>query len=409
MAAVLQDRPATPQSAPQEIPNAALRDYKMAPKLFDENIKEMFRVCAEAGVSDIYIKTDNNVKVKLHSGYYEIGGRRIAAAEAESVLAFVFQGPNGMVMINSGTPIDGSFDIGDASARLRFRYCATGCFERGRVGLEIVVRTIESMPKPIDGMGIPAAIIQNFIPDDGLVMVTGPTGSGKTTLLAGMIRHTLEDETRSLRFLTYEDPIEFTYDKVVKNRSHITQTEVSRAIDGGYPNCGRNAVRRAPNVIFYGESRDRATMDAALEGANTGHAVLTTLHSQGVPESIKRISDLYPGGDKGLKMQEAVDCLRMIVTQFLVPTADGKGRVPVREYLVFDAPLRDKLSLIDDPTRLVNAVRAEVRSRDQSMLSCARGLFAEGRISQQILNRFIRREQELEQVEKHSAGGVYVA
>jgi len=392
------ERPAQAGSEPakKQMP-AVLQQLQFGSRIDDDGIKALLLAAAEANASDIVVKSNTYALVKVHGVYYPVA-KRLERSEVEAVLNFVFRGTSGYVKVQSGEPVDGSLDLQARNGdKVRFRFNGTGCAVQSGDGLDITIRIINAQPPSVADLKLEQEIIDNIIPDDGLVMVSGPTGSGKSTLLAAGIRHGLEDPKRHLRFLTFEDPIEYVYYGVKSATSHITQTEVSRFIKGGFPAAGRNYVRRAPNVILFGEARDRETMDGAMEGANTGHAVITTVHSQGVPETIKRVADLYQGEDKSTKMMELLDCLRMVVSQQLVPRLQG-GRVSIREYMVFDAELRERLSWIEDPNRLVAEIRSELKKRGTTMYAHAQRLHAAGEIADLCLEKFRRRESGHERI-----------
>jgi twitching motility protein PilT len=206
------------------------------------------------------------------------------------------------------------------------RFRVNAYFQRGAVAAAF--RLIPSKTVPIEQLGLPPVIRDFSRKPRGLVLVTGPTGSGKSTTLASMINEI--NETRDEHILTIEDPIEFVH-------SHKRCIINQRELGGDCPSFGlalKAALRQDPDVILVGEMRDMETIGTALTAAETGHLVFATLHTQDAPQTIDRIIDVFPHNQQGqVRMQLAVG-LQGIVTQTLVPTADGEGRCVAAEVLV---------------------------------------------------------------------------
>jgi len=221
--------------------------------------------------------------------------------------------------------------------------------------------------------------------------VTGATGSGKSTLLSSIIRSFAEDPNCNRKILTYEAPIEFVYDSVQKTSCVISQSEIPRHLptfDAGI----RNALRRKPRLILVGECRDKVTIDALLEASLTGHPVYTTVHSNGVAETVRRLVNSFPEEERNSKILDLVETMRLVIWQKLVPTVDKK-RTPLREYLVFDPPTRTMLSKLD-PDQVSIQTRKLVKDRGQTMYHDALKKHKEGIISDDVL----------EQIERYSKG-----
>jgi twitching motility protein PilT len=213
------------------------------------------------------------------------------------------------------------------------RFRVNAYHQRGSVSAAF--RLIPSKTVPIEELGLPP-IIRDFAKKPrGLVLVTGPTGSGKSTTLASMINEI--NETRSEHILTIEDPIEFvhTHKKCIVNQRELGTDAQSFGL------ALKAALRQDPDVILVGEMRDMETIGTALTAAETGHLVFATLHTQDAPQTIDRIIDVFPSNQQGqVRMQLAVG-LQGIVTQTLVPTADGEGRTVAAEVLVPTAGVRN--------------------------------------------------------------------
>jgi twitching motility protein PilT len=206
------------------------------------------------------------------------------------------------------------------------RFRVNAYYQRNSVSAAF--RLIPSKTVPIEELGLPPVIRDFARKPRGLVLVTGPTGSGKSTTLASIINEI--NETRSEHILTIEDPIEFvhTHKKCIVNQRELGTDAHSFAL------ALKSALRQDPDVILVGEMRDMETIGTALTAAETGHLVFATLHTQDAPQTIDRIIDVFPSNQQGqVRMQLAVG-LQGIVTQTLVPTADGQGRCVAAEVLV---------------------------------------------------------------------------
>jgi twitching motility protein PilT len=162
----------------------------------------------------------------------------------------------------------------------------------------------------------------------GLILVTGPTGSGKTTTLAAMLNEI--NEKRACHIVTVEDPLEFVHrDK----RSIVTQREVGIDTDS-FLSALKTVLRQAPDIILIGEMRDTETMHAALQAAETGHLVFSTVHTRSASETMERILNMFPPEDKAQISLRMSQSLQGVIAQRLIPSADGKGRVPAMEIMV---------------------------------------------------------------------------
>ena len=183
---------------------------------------------------------------------------------------------------------------------------------------------------PIEKLGLPPVVREFAKKPRGIVLVTGPTGSGKSTSLASLINEI--NETRDDHILTIEDPIEFLHKH---KRCIVNQREIGQ--DAPTFAAGlKAALRQDPDVILVGEMRDMETIGTALTAAETGHLVFATLHTQDAPQTVDRIIDVFPPAQQGQIRAQLAIGLQGIVTQTLLPTADGQGRCVAAEVLVPD-------------------------------------------------------------------------
>ncbi|MCK5805462.1 MAG: PilT/PilU family type 4a pilus ATPase [Lentisphaeria bacterium] len=210
---------------------------------------------------------------------------------------------------------------------------------RQRGNLAMTMRHVKDEVPDVNDLGLPSVLKQIAEHTNGIVFITGTTGSGKSTTLATMIRHM--NETMNRHLITVEDPIEYTF---TDGSCIIEQREVGLDCIS-FESALIHALRQDPDVIIVGEMRNRESFETALTAAETGHLVLTTLHTKDAPQSILRILDMYPHDERESVRKSLAEALRAIVCQRLVPKATGKGVAPVNEILV-NTPIVTKL--IDD-------------------------------------------------------------
>ena len=190
------------------------------------------------------------------------------------------------------------------------------------------VRLLNNHIQTLEELNMPEKLYQLVEEPRGLILVTGPTGSGKSTTLAAMIEHV--NQTKPVHVITIEDPIEYTYQN---KKALIHQRETGRDVIN-FASALRSALREDPDIILVGEMRDYETISAALTAAETGHLVLSTLHTTGAAQTIDRVIDACPGDTQNQVRTQLSGVLKGVVTQCLMPTADGKGRIAGTELLL---------------------------------------------------------------------------
>lgn len=356
--------------------------------------------CVKLGASDITLQTNEPIFAEIYGRLRKVTRRKLSNTEVGEILNEMY-GPNGTAQIMSGKDVDTHYEIRPSrSERYRFRINATGCQVEGHDGIQITARTIPSDPPTLASMNLPPVILEAIEPEQGVVYITGATGSGKSTLLAAIIRNIVQGAESHRKILTYEAPIEFVYDTVEKISSIVSQSEIPRHLPS-FAAGVRNALRRKPRLILVGEARDPETIGAVMEAAMTGHPVYTTLHSNGVAETVRRLVTTFPAEERPGRTIDIIETIRLVVSQRLLPTPEGK-RVALREYLVFNEQIRDLLLEVD-PINITSVVRQMVRERGRTMEMDAKEKFEAGLLSERNY-RIIAEQSKREDKEAETGG-----
>jgi defect in organelle trafficking protein DotB len=314
--------------------------YPNEPSRFTgHDLDALLLFCIKNGASDITLQTNDRVIADIHGRLYRVSQHTLSNSEVGELLNTIY-GANGTAQIMSGTDLDTHYEIKPSrEERYRFRVNGTGCHVEGTEGIQITLRSIPVEPPYLKDMNLPTRLVDGLMPDQGIVIVSGATGSGKSTLLASVMRDILEKHMGKV--LTYESPIEFVYDSVEQPHTSIAQHEIPANLPD-FPSAVRNALRRKPTVILVGEARDKETIAAVIDAALTGHVVYTTVHANGVADTMRRMIAAFPAEERYGRGIDLIELTRAIVWQRLVPTNDGK-RIALREWLVFDREIREEL------------------------------------------------------------------
>lgn len=344
-----------------------------------ESLQLLLSHCQALNASDITIQTDSQVYAEVYGKLYQVTLRKLANTEVGDLINDIY-GPNGTAQLLSGTDIDTYYEFKPSrTERYRYRVNATACQVGGTDGMQITLRAIPVTPPMLSSLGLEPELLKAIAPTQGVVYVTGPTGSGKSTLLASIIRELAEQADSNRKILTYEAPIEFVYDEIETKSAVISQSEIPRHIPS-FARGVRNALRRKPMLLLVGEARDPETITSVLEAAMTGHPVYTTLHTNGVAETIRRLVNTFSIDERHGRTIDIIETIRIAIWQKLVPTVDGK-RVALREFLVFDEQVRDHLLSVP-PQEITAATRTLVLERGQPMHVDAKRKFEAGIISE---------------------------
>jgi twitching motility protein PilT len=277
------------------------------------------RFAAESGASDIFIKEGAAPALKINSTLVRLNHPPLTKEDMEGVVKGLLT-PTQFERFQEFPDHDLSHNIPDV-ARYRVNiYKSNG-------GYAMVLRVVNLRIRPFAELGLPEVLGDFTRAHAGLVLVTGATGSGKSTTLAAMLD--LINQERKGHIVTIEDPVEYVHpDK----GCFVSQREVGLDT-ANFGQALRAALREAPDVILVGELRDAETMGICLQAAETGHLVFSTLHTPSASESMERILSMFEPHEKELVQQRLSKTLRAIMSQKLVPTVDGKGRVCALEIL----------------------------------------------------------------------------
>ena len=296
---------------------------------FDLDHALRYLIAAEG--SDLHLKVPAHPLVRLHGKLEPIAGSEpLIPQDTERVLLEMLRDPNKVAEFEAEHEVDFSYSL---QGLARFRVNAFR--QKGFVSL--VLRAIPVDIKSIDELSLPPAIRSLAEEERGIILLTGTTGSGKSTTLAAMIDHM--NRTMHKHIVTIEDPIEFLHPD---RNSIVNQREVGQDT-ASFKRALRRVLRQDPDVILVGEMRDEETVQTALSAAETGHLVLSTLHTVDASESINRIIDFFPPHQQSQARAMIAGTLKGIVSQRLVRTADGNGRVATAEILVMTGRVHDMI------------------------------------------------------------------
>lgn len=361
--------------------------FKNEPSVFQgKDIDKILLHTTPMGTSDVTIQTNEPILAEIYGKQRRITSHRLNYNEVQDMLTYVTKSDGAYTHITQAKAWDVSHEVKpNRETRLRFRVNATGIITENQIGIQITVRTIPSMAPLLSEMQLPEEILRNRAPKQGIVLVTGATGSGKSTLLASIIRELLENPDSHHKILTYESPIEFVYDDVVKATSSIAQTPIDLLLPS-YTEALRNALRRKPTIILVGEMRDKETISEGITASLTGHLVYSTVHTNGFAETIRRMVTAFPASEQHSRGVDIVSSLKMSISQMLLPSTDGK-RVAIREYLVMNDAIASEM--MDNIDNIAAISRKVLKQHGRTFLQDAQDKFDAGRIDNKQL-QYIR-------------------
>ena len=329
------------------------------------SLHEVLKIAVENNASDIHVKENAPV-------FYRIDGAIIGCdftADHDLIYGFIEQVANEKQ--RAALENTGDLDLSHREDEVgRFRVNIHR--QRGLIG--ITFRWVKSEILNFEQLGLPATLTDISNAKRGIIIITGTTGSGKSTTMAAILQHI--NTYRQEHVITIEDPIEFEFED---NMSVFEQREVGLDTDS-FAGALKHALRQDPDIIMVGEMRDRISFEAALQAADTGHLVITTLHASNASQTITRILDMFEKNEQDAIREALASNLCAVVSQRLVPLASGSGRAAVNEIMI-NTPIVNKLIQEDRMEKLSAAIQAGQSDGMMTFNQCLLELVNSGKVS----------------------------
>ena len=291
------------------------------------DINKLLSYALESGASDLHLSSGSIPMVRINGIMKPLNMSATSDEDMSSILPQVMNDDQ-IENFHNNKEIDFSSRL-EGKGRFRVNF-----FQQIR-GLAAVFRAIPEIPKGFDELALPPILENLSMLDRGLVLLTGPTGSGKSTTLAAMVDHI--NQNRECHIITVEDPVEYFHSS---NQCMINQRELG-ASTHSFANALRSALREDPDVILVGEMRALETISLALTAAETGHLVLSTLHTSSAVKAVDRIIDIFPSSQKGQIRSMMSESLEAVIAQKLLQTKDKKSRIPALEIMIATTAIRN--------------------------------------------------------------------
>jgi twitching motility protein PilT len=299
-----------------------------------ETLEALLVQAAAESASDVILVAGSPPAFRIHGAVRTVAGARLTNEDVRS-LVLPLLNPNEYATLQSERAADLAFDIAELG---RFR--ANVHYQRGT--LAATVRLLPRQVPTLASLNLPEQVGRLATLRHGLVLLTGPTGSGKTSTLASIVDAI--NTARACHIVTIEEPVEYQH---VNRHAVIEQIEVGRDTPGFLQSL-RSILRQSPDVILVGEMRDPETIATVLTAAETGHLVLSTLHTNDTAQAVSRILDSFPAANQPQIRQQLSLALSAIIAQQLVPSADGKSRWPALEILIGTDAIRNLIRTGND-------------------------------------------------------------
>ena len=290
-------------------------------------INKLLTYALESGASDLHLSSGSIPMVRINGIMKPLNMSSTTVEDMDSILPQVMSNDQ-IAKFKDRKEIDFSARL-DGKGRFRVNF-----FQQIR-GLAAVFRAIPEIPKGFEELSLPPILETMSMFDRGLILLTGPTGSGKSTTLAAMVDYM--NQNRECHIITIEDPVEYFHHS---NQCLINQRELGSSTHS-FANALRSALREDPDVILVGEMRDLETISLALTAAETGHLVLSTLHTASAVKAVDRIIDIFPASQKGQIRSMMSESLEAVIAQKLLQTKDKKGRIPALEIMIATTAIRN--------------------------------------------------------------------
>ena len=335
-------------------------------------IKELLKSVERNNASDLHITPNTPPIIRVNGSLIKVGEKPLSADETKRLLYSIITDEQ-KIELEKNLEIDFSISI-EHNKRFRVNIYHT------HGGLAAVLRDIPTKIPTLHEIFAPQIFYNLTELPKGLILVTGATGEGKSTTQAAMLDFMNETTTRKI--ITIEDPIEFVYQN---KKSLITQREVGTHTNS-FANALRSSLREDPDVIFIGELRDLKTAEMALMAAETGHLVISTLHTASASEAVDRIINMFPLGNRDIIRQMLASSIEAIISQKLLIRKDERGRVAAFELLMGTTAVRNVITE-GKTVQLESLLQTGSRFGMQSMKDAIKRLFEEGIIDEKTMKK----------------------
>lgn len=298
--------------------------------LTKEIFLNLIRSASASEVSDIHLRTDEKPCFRVRGDLVPVKMDPLTHDDLKLICGIMILDQEVLMKLDAIKEHDGSFSVPKV-CRVRYNLMRY----QGKIGL--VLRLISDKIPTIEGLNFPPVVNKIAEANSGLVLVTGATGTGKSTTLAAMINHI--NRTSAVHILTLEDPVEYIYQPI---RSRITQREIGQDTTD-FTSALRSALRQDPDIILIGEMRDAETISIALKAAETGHLVFGTVHTTDALSTIGRLISMFPPDEQQVARTRLADNLHATISQRILKTIDGKGRVVAQEIMINNPGVRESI------------------------------------------------------------------
>jgi twitching motility protein PilT len=312
-------------------------------------MEKVIKAAVDRGASDLHIKAGDVFRARINGRLVPLTKQRLTPEQTKAIALRLIPSEEDRARIEKIRDYDCSWGMPGIG---RFRVNIL----RQRSSFMIVMRVIPFDVPTFESLKLPAALAQVATAERGMILVTGVTGSGKSSTMAAMVHHI--NQTQHKHILTLENPIEFLHRDI---NCSITQREIGTDTDDFRLGL-RAALRQDPDVVLIGEMRDAETIDTAMKAAETGHLLISTLHTSDAVSTVNRIIAMFPPEEQAVIRLRLADALQAVVSQRLLPQADGKGRAAALEILMCTGTARD---MIRDPGRTLELHEYIRESREQ--------------------------------------------
>lgn len=328
------------------------------------DLRELLKIAVDRKASDLHIKVGSPPVIRIDNQLIPLSEKPRVSQEDAIRMIFSVMNENQKEHFKEKHELDMAYSVPGMG---RFR---VNVFQQ-RSTIGMVMRVIPIKVESIEELNLPPVVGKMAMESRGLILVTGATGTGKTTTLASMVEHI--NMHRTLHIITIEDPIEYL---VRDKKCLVNQREVGTDTDS-FAEALRSALRQDPDVILVGEMRDYETISTAILAAETGHLVLSTLHTVDATETINRIISVFPPYQQRQVRLQLASLLKGIISMRLIPRADGRGRVPAAEIMVATTTIRECIVDADRTRKIPDFIAAGhsqygMQTFDQSLMTLYR-------------------------------------